>query len=533
MDQDIPAKPRAQKVTSLRSRWKILLLVLCLLQGLSMTPPHRGPHSRWLQDHSPHSRTHLYTSEAHTASTPPGCWKNSFTDANALKGPRLASGETGGAVTILCHYAPSSVNRHQRKYWCRLRPPLRACNTIVSTNHYTHHDYRGRVALTDFPQSALFMVRLFHLSLDDMGLYRCGIGDRNDMLFFSMNLIVSTGPSNSTYAAAPASGEPITASPRIASTVANRWTSGVTQIPAGRGSKRDRTAPTTGIIKTTHSASGGQTPRRARTTVSETSSREEGSVKVTGPTPESPAPKSRRMFSTTQGVWIWDSRNSVMTSTSSEGIRKGTTPEADGLQGETGVGASLNKPRTTTGTTRPSVLLSEPVTWETLQKHREASKQQTLYSMMEPSPAPSSWTLNTTHMEVESWGASTGGGPENTAEERSPSTESQLSAVGSMWVPGKGSSMKSAFTEEESNSWILTPILTALALVLLAALVLLKRRLWRERTSQDAERVPRITLIQMTHFLPDKLPDVGKTLCQDDLPPTQASLTVLEKDQGP
>lgn len=49
---------------------------------------------------------------------------------------------------------------------------------------------------------------------------------------------------------------------------------------------------------------------------------------------------------------------------------------------------------------------------------------------------------------------------------------------------------------------------------------------------QEAERPPRITLIQMTHFLPDKLPDLGKNLHQGDLPPAQASLSVLEKDQN-
>lgn len=105
------------------------------------------------------------------------------------------TGDTGGAVTIRCHYAPSSVNRHQRKYWCRLGPPSWICYTVVSTNRYTHPNYRGRVALTDVPQSGLFMVRLLQLSLDDMGLYRCGIGDRNNMLFFSMNLTVSAGMS--------------------------------------------------------------------------------------------------------------------------------------------------------------------------------------------------------------------------------------------------------------------------------------------------------------------------------------------------
>lgn len=115
-----------------------------------------------------------------------------------MRGPRLVSGEPGGAVSIHCHYAPTSVNRHQRKYWCRLAPPSWTCYTVVSTNLYTHRDYRGRVALTDFPQSALFTVKLFRLSRNDTGLYRCGIGDRNDKLFFRMNLIVSPGKSRLT-----------------------------------------------------------------------------------------------------------------------------------------------------------------------------------------------------------------------------------------------------------------------------------------------------------------------------------------------
>ncbi|XP_028730737.1 high affinity immunoglobulin alpha and immunoglobulin mu Fc receptor [Peromyscus leucopus] len=532
MDQDAPAKPREQKVSHQRTRWKILLLILCLLHGSSMTPPHRRPHSRGLQVGSPPSRTHLCTMEAHTTSTPPCCWKNSLTGANALRGPRLVSGEAGGAVTIHCHYAPSSVNRHQRKYWCRLGPPLWICSTIVSTNHYTHRDYRGRVALTDLPQSSLFTVKLSRLSLNDTGLYRCGIGDRNDVLFFRMNLIVSAGPSNTTYAASPASGELITASPGIVSTAANRWTLGATLIPEGQGSEWDRTAPTTGISRTTALPNGRQTPRTARTTVPRTHSREEGSIKTAVPTPESPASKSRSMFSTTPGVRLWGTRNSVTTSAStSEGWGKGPTPEADGPQGETEVSASPEALRKTTGTTGPSVLISEHVPWEALQEATEDSKQQARYSVEESSPAPSAWTLNTTHVPVPS--GSTGGNLENTDGGSSPPTPSQLSSGGPRWAPGQGSSMKSALTGGESNSWILTPVSTVLALVLLAALVLLKRRPWRERASREAERPPRITLIQMTHFLPDKLPAVGKNLQQGDLPSAQASLTVLEKDPGP
>ncbi|XP_051059922.1 high affinity immunoglobulin alpha and immunoglobulin mu Fc receptor [Phodopus roborovskii] len=530
MDQDAPAKPREQKVSGQRTRWKTLLLILSLLHGSSMTPPHRRPHSRGLQAGPPSSRTHLFTADAHTASTPPCYWKNSLTDANALRGPRLVSGETGGAVTIRCHYAPSSVNRHQRKYWCRLSPLLWICYTIVSTNHYTHHDYRGRVTLTDFPQSGFFMVKLLQLSLNDTGLYRCGIGDRNDMLFFRTDLIVAAGPSNTTYAASSTSGELITTSPRIAA-AANRGTPGVTQILEGQGSEQDRTALTTRVSKTTAPANGRQIPRTAKTTVPGTSSREEGSIKATVPTPESPTSKSRSMFSTTQGVWTWSTRNSAATRAStSKGREKGTAPEADGPQGETEVSTPPEALRKTTGTTRPSALISERVTWETLQEARETSKQETLYSVEESSPAPNAWTLNTSHTQMAS--GSIDWRLENTGGESSPQTPSQLSSGGVVWTPGKESSMKSALTGE-SSPWILTPVSTLLPLVLLAPLVLLKRRLWRQRTSPGAERPPRITLIQMTHFLPGEQPDVGKNLPQDDLPPAPAGLSVMEKDPEP
>ncbi|XP_023614766.1 high affinity immunoglobulin alpha and immunoglobulin mu Fc receptor [Myotis lucifugus] len=147
MDGQAPTTPGGQKVANQRAGWKMqVALILCLLQA-----------------------------------------------ANALKGPRLVSGEPGGAVTIQCRYTPTSINRHQRKYWCRLSPLTWLCHTVVSTNHYTHGRYRGRVALADFPHRGLFVVRLTQLSPEDGGSYRCGIGNGNDMLFLSMNLAISTG----------------------------------------------------------------------------------------------------------------------------------------------------------------------------------------------------------------------------------------------------------------------------------------------------------------------------------------------------
>uniref|UniRef100_A0A2K5Q6W2 High affinity immunoglobulin alpha and immunoglobulin mu Fc receptor n=1 Tax=Cebus imitator TaxID=2715852 RepID=A0A2K5Q6W2_CEBIM len=180
-------------VTSRRAGWKMsFFLVLCLLQGSSFTLPQKRPHLRWPWEASVPSRTHLQAMGTLMPSSPL-CWRegSSFAATNVLKGPRLVSGDPGGAVTIQCHYAPSSVNRHQRKYWCRLGPSRWICQTIVSTNHYIHHRYRDRVALTDFPQRGLFVVRLSQLSPEDIGCYLCGIGDENNLLFFSMNLTVS------------------------------------------------------------------------------------------------------------------------------------------------------------------------------------------------------------------------------------------------------------------------------------------------------------------------------------------------------
>lgn len=103
------------------------------------------------------------------------------------------SGGPGGAVAIRCRYSPLSINKHARKYWCRISPVTRVCHTVVSTTNYTRLGYRGRVALADYPQGGLFVVTLSRLSPEDVGRYRCGIGNRNNMFFSSMNLTVSTG----------------------------------------------------------------------------------------------------------------------------------------------------------------------------------------------------------------------------------------------------------------------------------------------------------------------------------------------------
>ncbi|XP_021571408.1 high affinity immunoglobulin alpha and immunoglobulin mu Fc receptor [Carlito syrichta] len=525
---------RGQKVGNQRPGWKMtFFLTLCLLQGSSLTPPHRGPQFRWLWEGSLPSRTHIWPMETLTPSSF-FCRreKSSFTTANGLKGPRLVSGKPGGAVTIQCHYAPLSVNRHQRKYWCRLGPPKWICQTIVSTNYYTHHHYHGRVALEDFPQRGLFVVRLSKLSLDDVGCYHCGIGSKNDMLFFSMNLTVSAGPSSTLSTTTPAAEEPTMRLFRTVLPAVNRWTPGTTQA-IGQGMEWDTTAPTPETSTTTTSTEGRQTPGTRKTVSPGTGSWVEGPIKATAPIPQSPASKIRSMSNTTEGVWVWDTRSAV---TNRDGISRDergvTTVKADGPREETERDRiALDAATKVLGTIRPPVLFSEKLAWEVIQEVTPISKQQFPSFTEGTIPAADMWTLGTISIETEYVEGGTTGDLDPAIGDSGPQARpSQSPAAGPSRPSGKGSSVKSAFPEEENSSQILTPISIMLAVFMLVALVLLQRKLRRRRTCELSSRV---TLIQMTHFLdpnlqPDQLPHVERKMLQDDSPSAQPSLTIPE-----
>nr|XP_044999046.1 high affinity immunoglobulin alpha and immunoglobulin mu Fc receptor [Jaculus jaculus] len=516
-------RSHSEKATCRRTGRILHLVFLCLLHGSSLTLPQRRPHFRQQREGSLPFKIHLRNM---TTCTPP-CWweESSFAASGALRGPSLVSGEAGGAVTIQCHYAPSSVNRHQRKYWCRLEPPLRVCRTIVSTNHYAHRDYCGRVALTDFPRRGLFTVKLFQVSLDDAGQYRCGIGNRNNALFVGVTLNVSAGPFNTIYTAPPDPGNVTLASFGTTSPIANKWTSAATQPLEGQASEWDS--------KATPLAKGRETPGTVQAAASGAGSRVEGSIKTTVPTPESPALKLRSMPTTTEGVWIWGTQSSLTkTASTSEHGRKKTSTEDERPGEETEVRVILDTARKTTGTIRPSTLSSEHVARVTLPEGTVISKQQMLASKETSSSAPGAWTWGSLSIEASVEGSSDGSLENTAGESRLPGMPSQPPAEGSTSSPGKGPSMKSAFPEEKSNSWILTTVSTILSLVLLLTVVLLQRRFWRRRSSPEAEREPRVTLIQVIPFLnpnllPDQLPDVGRNLLQSDTPPPKPPLLIL------
>ncbi|XP_037667737.1 high affinity immunoglobulin alpha and immunoglobulin mu Fc receptor isoform X2 [Choloepus didactylus] len=437
MDGEAPTKPREQKVTNQRAGWAPLLLTLCLLQA-----------------------------------------------ANALKGPRLVSGQVGGEVTIRCHYHPTPINRHQRKYWCRLGPPTWICHTIVSSDPYTDLHYHGRVALTDFPRDGVFAVRLSRLFPEDVGYYRCGIGNRNDMLFFSMTLTISAGPSSIIPTATLATEELATRSFGT-SPMANRWIPGATQTIEGQGTGWDRVALTSETSKMTDPTKGGQTSGTMGAIFLGTGSWVKGSIRATVPIPETQqALKSRGMSNATEGVWVWGNKNSVANrARESKGGRKIATTKADRQREETKrVRIDLVGAWTVIGTIKPSTLVSEKWAWENFQEATPVSRQRALGSI-ETTPAPGMWTLETTSTETASAEGSTEGHPAVAAGDSGPqATPSQALAAGPQRPPGRGSSLESSSPEEKSLAGILTPVSAVLVLFVLVALFLLQKKLWRRRT---------------------------------------------------
>lgn len=484
MEGGVLAKPGEQKVVSQRAGWKMpILFVLCLIPA-----------------------------------------------TNALKGPRMVSGEPGDTVTIRCHYTPSAINRHQRKYWCRLSPLTWLCHTIVSTNHYTHLRYRDRVALTDFSRGGLFVVRLSQLSPDDVGSYRCGIGNSNNMLFFSMKLNVSAGPHSTSPRVTPAAAELFSRAFGTASPAANSWSPGATQTTKGQSTGWDRVALTPGASKRTASAKGRQTPGKTGTVAAGTFSQVETSTWATVPNPDSPTSTIRGVSNSTDGVWMWGTKSSVANRASEEG-RETTTTEADRPREEAErAKIALDADRMVIGTIRPSTSLSEKWAWETPQEARLVSKPQALGSIEETTPAVGVWVLGPPSIEMASAeGTTAGDAPAGDSDPQA--TSSQNLTAGPLRPVGKELSMKSASPGKRNISRIQTPV--SMVLFSVVALVLLQRKCRSKRTSQETEKAAGVTLIQMTQFQPDQLPRVERKILQDDPPPIQATTTVPEWDPEP
>uniref|UniRef100_A0A8C6CYG9 Ig-like domain-containing protein n=1 Tax=Moschus moschiferus TaxID=68415 RepID=A0A8C6CYG9_MOSMO len=407
--------------------------------------------------------------------------------ASALTGPRLVSGEPGGAVTVQCWYPRLAINSHQRKYWCRLGRPPGVCRTVVSTNHYTHERYRGRVALADFPKRGLFVVRLSQLSPEDEGRYRCGLGSSNNALFFSMNLTVSPGLSRTIPTATLTYGELITGSSEIASPpAAKRCTRGDTQTTGRQRAGWDTVALTPGARKTTASATGRQTPEATAVVAPGTGSQVEGSVWATVATVQSPASTVRGMTGATEQGLIWSTTDSEAAGAGASKRERETTPGADKPREEAeSISAAPGTTETAAGTARPLTLASEGWMWEPLKEETSASEPQSLGSIEGTIPAAAVWASEPTRIEMASAEGSGEGDLDAPAGDGGPRVmPSQALAAGPPGSPAKESSVKSASLEEKNFSGTLTPVSSVLCLLMLGTLVLWKRKLQRKASCE-------------------------------------------------
>ncbi|NXV39826.1 PIGR protein, partial [Rissa tridactyla] len=112
--------------------------------------------------------------------------------SNHVFGPRQVYGLLKGSVTVKCFYPPTSVNRHDRKYWCK--ESATGCTTIVSTNGFTAPGYQGRVSITDYPLAKNFQINMTGLTEAEEGTYQCGVGINGRGLSHKVSLDVSEGP---------------------------------------------------------------------------------------------------------------------------------------------------------------------------------------------------------------------------------------------------------------------------------------------------------------------------------------------------
>ncbi|XP_037680787.1 polymeric immunoglobulin receptor [Choloepus didactylus] len=108
-------------------------------------------------------------------------------------GPKEVSSVEGSSVSIKCYYPATSVNRHSRKYWCQQGARGR-CMTLISSEGYVSKEYEGRANLTNFPETNMFVVDIAHLTQNDTGHYKCGLGISSRGLSFDVSLEVGQGP---------------------------------------------------------------------------------------------------------------------------------------------------------------------------------------------------------------------------------------------------------------------------------------------------------------------------------------------------
>ncbi|KAG8589280.1 hypothetical protein GDO81_006330 [Engystomops pustulosus] len=106
-----------------------------------------------------------------------------------LLGPSEVTGAIGGSVIIPCYFNPISANIHGRKFWCKMT--RQNCITIISTNNYIAQNYINRTNLVI--DRNYFQINMTNLQRWENGIYRCGIGNNNNLNYYNVNLTISGG----------------------------------------------------------------------------------------------------------------------------------------------------------------------------------------------------------------------------------------------------------------------------------------------------------------------------------------------------
>uniref|UniRef100_A0A8C3IYB2 Uncharacterized protein n=1 Tax=Chrysemys picta bellii TaxID=8478 RepID=A0A8C3IYB2_CHRPI len=99
-----------------------------------------------------------------------------------LTGPEAVSGLWGRSVSVPCQYHEGY--QETPKYWCS-GITWQSCSKVVETTGSEAEVTRGRVSIRDNHTLRVFTVTMENLTLEDTGIYWCGINLRSKSDFNS------------------------------------------------------------------------------------------------------------------------------------------------------------------------------------------------------------------------------------------------------------------------------------------------------------------------------------------------------------
>ncbi|XP_064126868.1 CMRF35-like molecule 6 [Loxodonta africana] len=124
-----------------------------------------------------------------------------------LIGPSMVTGAVGESLSVHCQYEEKF--KENDKYWCR-EQLFKPCDKIVETRGLEREKAKGRVSLRDHPSQLNFTVTLRNLTVEDEGIYWCGIHvtwAKDGLLLFDpiFRVVVSVSPALTTASSSESS----------------------------------------------------------------------------------------------------------------------------------------------------------------------------------------------------------------------------------------------------------------------------------------------------------------------------------------